>query len=78
MIQHWLLHILIFVVRYIDVFIFTNNFFPIRNSNKITNDAWGGFFWKSILLNEICSIWKLSISFTEMFHEILKNSSVRI
>ena len=29
----------------------------------------GGFFWKSISLNNIFSSWKPKISFTEMFRE---------
>ena len=44
----------------------------LRNYNNRTNDAWGGFLWKSISLNKIFSFWKLKISFTEMFHESIK------
>ena len=36
----------------------------LRNENNRINDAWGGFFWKSI--------WKLKISFTEIFHGSLR------
>ena len=36
---------------------------------------WGGFFWKSISLNEIFIFWKLKISFTEIFHESWKSDS---
>ena len=43
------------------------------NSNNRINDAWGGFFWKSISLNEIFSFWKPKISFTEMFNESIEN-----
>ena len=43
-----------------------------------TNDAWGGFLWRSISLIEIFSFWKLKICFTEMFHESVKNSLIGI
>ena len=41
-----------------------------------TNDAWGGFLFFFISLNEIFGFWKLKISFTEMFHESVKKNSL--
>ena len=62
---------------YIDFYSTSFSFLQIssslwRNWDNRTNDAWGGFLWKSISLNKIFSFWKLKISFTEMFHESLK------
>ena len=39
-----------------------------------TNDAWGGFLFFFISLNEIFGFWNLKISFTEMFHESVKKT----
>ena len=62
---------------YIDFYSTSFSFLQIssslwRNWDNRTNDAWGGFLWKSISLNKIFSFWKLKISFTEMFHESVK------
>ena len=49
-----------------------------RNWNNRTDDAWGGFLWKSISQNEIFSFWKLKNSFTKIFHGSVKNSLIGI
>ena len=55
-------------------FIFTNKFFFMTQLKQWTNDAWGGFLFFFISLNEIFGFWKLKISFTEMFHESVKKT----
>ena len=71
--MHWLLHhISIFITHYSTHIAFLQTASSLlRNWNR-TNDVWGGFFWKSISLNNMFSFSKPKISFTEMFHESIE------
>ena len=71
---HWLLHhILIFAIHYSTRFSFLQIASSLlRNWSNRTNDTWGGFFLKSISLNENFSFWNPKVSFTEMFHESIE------
>ena len=75
---YWLLyHILILTMHYGICFSFLQITSSLsRNWNNKAKDAWSSFSWRSISLNEIFSFWKLKISFTKMFHESLKKTSL--
>ena len=63
---------------YIDFYNSLQYTFFISTNNFFSNDAWGGFFRKSIWLNETFSFWKPKLSFSEIFYESLKNSLIGI
>ena len=59
---YWLLHhILIFTILYGIYFSFLQITSLLRNQNNRTKDAWGGFLWRSISLNEIFRLYHFAL-----------------